>query len=489
MREGLRHGIVAALALAIPALAATGARSASALPAGEPLAVEATPLLPIETESSLSIVGIRGQIGIEAGDGRELRVISRETGEQGKELPIGIWQEGSKLILAPAPGDKGGARMLRVEVPRDFAISLDAVDSDASIASAGGGIELNGTNLRVAVHASAGFVSADLQGGSLTVTDSSDASVSAKGTAIDLGGMSGNVIVRAAGGRVKLRAIHGSTDVETDDCAVVVDDLTGSTRLKAQRGDVTATGINAVAEFALSGAPLHLKEGRGDITVTSDAPVDFLSMAAGMHLDMYGGSLKGKGNQGILEVRTRNTEVNVEGIDMGMRIQGDGLKAKIADVVGELYIETRISEVFVDRVASVTVSVDRGNVTIQRATGEVQATVTGGDVHIIDGTGPVTLELDRGDADVSWASLTGEKDSKLTNTSGNITVRFPVSGMCRIEAKSKYGRIDSDLPAVKVTDDLTEAQGSVNSGNRPIVNIVANGDIHLIDGSKSHDAE
>jgi len=66
---------------------------------------------------------------------------------------------------------------------------------------------------------------------------------------------------------------------------------------------------------------------------------------------------------------------------------------------------------------------------------------------------PVQLEIDGGDADVSWVSLGGAKDSLLVNKSGNVTVRIPAGASCRVEAKSRYGRVDSSLPTVKVLDD------------------------------------
>ena len=487
MGRGLRQGIGIAMMSGAVAFGAAGAAAAQAPPTGEPFAIESTALVPLDAESAVSISGIHGQITIMTRDERELRVVSRGPGPQGAELPVGMWQDGSKLIVAPAPGDKGGASQLRVEVPRGFAIAVDAADSDISIQSAWGGVDLHGTNLRVTVNGNSGSLIADLEGGSLALRDSNEATLRVSGTAVDVSGMSGSVNVRAVGGKIVLGKISGSTDVESDESKLVLDGLSGSIHVKANKGEATIMGIKAGGELAMSGTPLHLKEGKGDITVTSDASVDFETMEASMHLDMYGGALRGKGNKGILEVRTRNTEINVEAIEQGMRIQGDGVKAKIVDVGGELYVETTISEVVVDRAGSVDLRIDRGNATIQRAAGAVQAIVAGGDVHIIDGSGPVTLDLDGGDAEVSWASMSGDKESKLTNKSGNVTVHFPASGVCRVEAKSKYGRIDTDLPTVKVMDDLTEAQGPVNGGYRPLVRVVANGDIHLLGAARVQD--
>jgi hypothetical protein len=452
-------------------------------PSGEPFAVEATALVPLDAESAVAIVGIKGRISVSTLDGRELRVVSRTLTEPATEQPVGIWQDGSRMIVAPEPGGKGAPRILHVEVPKTFAVTVDAADSDVSVQSEGGGVDLHGTNLRATIQTIGGLVGADVAGGSLTVRDSRDATVRVKDTAATLSGMSGNVSVHAAGGTVGLSAIGGATDLESEDTQLELNGLSGAVHLKAQKGDAKVAGVESSAELAMAGTPLHLKDGKGDITVTSDAPVDFQSMAASLHFDMYGGSLRGKGNQGILEVRTRNTEVNVEAISDGMRIQGEGLTARIVDVGGELYVETNNSDIVVDRAGNVILKIDRGNVTVQRAVGAVNATVVGADVHVLDASGTVTLDLDRGEGEVSWASFSGDKDSQLINQSGGLTVRFPASGGCRVEAKSKNGRIDSDLPTVKVMDDLKEAQGPVNNGYRPIVHIVADGDIHLQDAS------
>jgi len=358
-------------------------------------------------------------------------------------------------------------------------------DSDVAIQSEGGVVDLRGTNVRATVQVVGGSVTAELAGGKLTVNKSGDATVRVRGTATSISDVTGDVRVHAAGGRIALTAIEGSIDVESDESQLVLNGLSGALHVNAQKGEATVVGSTGGAELKLSGTPLHLKEGTGDITVTSDAPVDFATMAASMRFDMYGGSLRGKGNAGILEVRARNAEVNVEAILEGMRLQGDGLKAQIVDVGGELYVETTVSDIFVDRVASVILKDDGGNVTIQQAAGPVQATVVGADIHILKGSGPVTLDADRGEAEVAWASMGGGKDSKLTNKGGSITVRIPGSGWCHVEAKSTFGRIDSDIPTVKVTDDLTEARGPVNSGSRPVIHIVANGDIHILGAEKA----
>ena len=479
--------VIATIAVTLGFALSTASEPAK-LPEGQPLAVEATALVPLDTESSLAVVGIQGQVSIESHDQRELRVISRTPGNDGADLPVGIWQVGQKLVIAPAPGEKRQERYLHVEVPANFKVSVDATDSQIVVVATGGNLELRGANLSATIQESHGPIDGDLVGGKLSIADSSDTTLKLQGTTLTVTENKGSVHVRATGGTISLTKVEGPIDVQADEANLLIDSPESSVRVKARKGSAMVAGLQAGAELDMSGTPLVLKEGHGDVTVTSDATVEFHSMAASLHVELNGGSLRGKGNQGTLDVRTRNGEVNVEAIEQALRVQGDGLKATIADVGGELSIDTTISDVTIDRVTSVVAKIDRGSLTLQRAGGAVQANVVGGDVHIIDGNGPVTLDLEGGDADVSWASFSGDKDTHLTNRSGSITVRVPVSGPARLVAKSRYGRIDGSVPGVRVSDDLNEAQGPINGGSRPVVHVDASGDIHLAYGSEAHDA-
>lgn len=470
--------IVAALIGSV-ALDAAVAAAARELPTGEPFAVESAVIVPFEEVTAVSIVGIRGNISISTREKRELQVISRTNGPDGVESPVGIWQDGSRLIVAPAPGDSGGALRLDVEVPKGVAIAVEAADSDLVILSQGGTVDLHGNKMRATVQAVGGSVVADLVAGTLTVVDSKDVTARLRGTSATISAITGNVTVRSVGGTIKVAAVDGSTEVESEHSKLTFEKLSGSLRVTAQKGEAIVAGIKAGAAFALVGTPLRLKEGMGDITVTSDAAVVFQAMEASMRLEMNGGSLHGKGNQGDLDLRGRNTEVNVESITGVLHIQGDGLTATIVDVRGELQVEATVSDVAIDRAGDVVLSVDSGSVTIHQAAGAVKAKVTGADVHILDAMGAVALEMDGGDGEVSWAAISGEKESTLRNAGGKLTVRFPARGGCRVDAKSDYGRIDSELETIVVADDFASARGPVNNGYHPYVHITASDDILL----------
>lgn len=466
-------------------LSAAARGAAAQTPEGEPLAVEAAAILPIDTESAVEVRDIQGQIRISSRPGAEMRILSRLP-DGSQDLPVGIWQVGSKLIVAPPAGQAPGTRALRLEVPPGFGVQVAASDSDVTLDRIGGGITVSGNDSRVSAGACEGTLDAELAGGSLTLQSSGDATVRTRGTDVTSIDGIGDLRLRVSGGSVTVSSPRGATEIDGDEAKVSVDRASGRLHVNLQKGTAEAKEFGSGAEFELVGTPLKLKEGRGDITVSSDSLVEFNTLAGAFHADLYGGSLRGTKNSGILEVRTRNAEINVESIDGGMRVQGDGLKARLVDIGGDLYVEASVSDLVIDKATNVEVHLDRGSATIQRSAGAVNATVVGADVHVLDGIGSIALDLDGGDAEISWSSITGDTDSQIVNRSGSVTVKFPVSGSCRVEARSTHGRVDSDLSTVKVLADTAQAQGPVNGGYRPVIHISAAQDVHLVSGATAH---
>jgi hypothetical protein len=128
-----------------------------------------------------------------------------------------------------------------------------------------------------------------------------------------------------------------------------------------------------------------------------------------------------------------------------------------------------------------TIEADAGSVQASRVFSEVKVTSRGGDVRLTDLNGAVEVKADGTQVEVSWASVPTTKDSSIENEGGGVIVRFPQSGGCRVEAGTKYGRIETEgLPRVVVQDGGAAAQGLVGRMNRPVLKISANGDVRLI---------
>jgi hypothetical protein len=271
-----------------------------------------------------------------------------------------------------------------------------------------------------------------------------------------------------AGSTLVATNLRGGLDLNSQDATFKVQGVAGACRLESRGGSGELAGLAAGGDLRVSGSALRLTDGHGGVTVTSDAAVAFSNMAASLRFEMDGGTLRGRGNQGPVEVRARRTDVNLEAIVGALRVEGEGLKTKLVGISGEL-----------------TLDVTRGNVLLQRASGPVSAVIFAGDAQLFELQGAVRLDIEGGNAELSWAAITGDRDSLLENRGGDITVRFPATASCRVTAKSKSGRITSDIPSIKAPADATEAQGALGQGKGPVIAIEANGNIHLSGGVQS----
>jgi len=388
---------------------------AAQAPAVKPDPVKATGLFPIASQTSLVIRGVPGQIVVTTKPARELHFTSRAKDKSGSERPIAVAFGETTVTMSSPPGDTLPDGILRVEAPASFSVRVEAQGGTVVVDGFAGAVGIVGKGTVVRAQALTGPLDAGLEGGSLSLTN-----------------------------------LGGGLNLNSRDATFRVQGLAGACRLEARGGSGELTGLAAGGDLRLSESALRLTGGKGDLTVTSDAAVEFSNMTASMRFEMDGGSLHGKGNQGSVRVRARRTEVKLEGI------------------TGELDLDTTGS-----------------GVVVSRNTGPVTAVVFGGDAQLLELQGAVRLDIGGGNADVAWAAIAGDKDSLLKSNNGDITVRFPANASCRVTAKSSSGRITSDIPTIKVPADATEAQGALGQGQRPQIEIEAEGNIHLSTGAKS----
>jgi len=411
-----------------------GSGVAAQAPAVKPGADKATGLVPVTTQSALVIRGIPGQIVVTTRATRELRFSSKAKDKSGGERPIAVAFGDTTVTMTSPPGAALPDGILRVEAPASFSVRVEAQGGTAVVDGFAGAVGIVGKGTVVRVQALTGPLDAGVEGGSLSVTN-----------------LGGAVTARlGATSTFSATNLRGGLILDSQDSTFKVQGLGGAFRIEARGGSGELTGHATGGGVRLSDCALRLTGGKGDLTVTSNAAVDFTNMTASMRFEMDGGSLHGKGNQGSVWVRSRRTEVKLEGI------------------TGEVDLDTTGAAV-----------------AVQKVTGHVTAVVYGGDAQLLDIQGAVDLDIGGGNAEVAWTAITGDKDSLLKSNNGNLTVRFPATAACRVAARSSSGRITSDLPALKAPADATELQGALGQGQHPLIEIEADGNVHLTAGAKS----
>ncbi len=117
---------------------------------------------------------------------------------------------------------------------------------------------------------------------------------------------------------------------------------------------------------------------------------------------------------------------------------------------------------------------------MSNASRDVSIQARGGTLQVTELRGSIEIDADVESVEVGWATLFPGKDSSVKNANGRVEMRFPPNAGVQMWAETKFGRIESSLPGLKVDDGATSAKGMVGVGNNKTnVRIEAGGDIVL----------
>ena len=129
----------------------------------------------------------------------------------------------------------------------------------------------------------------------------------------------------------------------------------------------------------------------------------------------------------------------------------------------------------------VDVSTGNGELEIDGATGPVTATTGNGRVYVLTSSGPVTARTGNGEIDVRMRALTGTGDMTFSTGNGAVRVALPGSFAGEIDASTGHGEFNSDF-AIRVMGRLNprHIRGMIGEGGtRRIRMSTGNGRLEL----------
>ncbi|HEX8695202.1 MAG TPA: DUF4097 family beta strand repeat-containing protein [Longimicrobium sp.] len=131
--------------------------------------------------------------------------------------------------------------------------------------------------------------------------------------------------------------------------------------------------------------------------------------------------------------------------------------------------------------ARVDVSSGNGAVMVDAARGPVHASTGNGRVMVSTAQGPVEASSGNGSIDVSMASLRGDDDMEFSSGNGSITLRVPADFSAEIEASTGNGGFESDFP-LRVVGRMSQhrVHGTIGSGGRSVRMSTGNGSIRVL---------
>ncbi len=440
--------------------------------------------VPAEVESRLLLRGHRGEIGVRIGPPGEIRfqsVLARQPSPSG--LPVEAWISGGTIEITPPEGAPPRSGVLEVVVPPRIFVEVEATDATVVVTGLRSGLEARGERLLVTARGIEGAVRLELTAGSAVVEGQrGDVSLSGSGIEARVTKVEGSVRTKVVDSSLEIREVTGALEADLSGTPLVLAGLAGPLRLRATGGTVALRGLKQGGEIVVSGTPIDLEESAGDVDVQTDAALRFRDSDIDLHVDSYGGSVHGTGNDGLLEVKTEGGEVVIDRVKGPTRVQGRRLVIDLQHVDGEIYVDAASSQITIgDAGAEVHVQSENGDVTVLRPATEVVVTSRGGDVRLLETRGPFRVEADGSRVEISLASPFALKDSEVQNHGGEVEVRIPPNLRLRVAAETRYGRIDSILPGFQVGDGVRTAEGKMGSGGGDVatLRIQAGGNILL----------
>jgi hypothetical protein len=460
----LRTGAIAALlALATPV---------PAMPAAAPLATGRSGTVKVASDRALEITGLSGELTVRRGKPREIRFQGRDE--------VALRRDEGRLVLSGTPGVSRPA-MLEVEVGPEMAVAVETSDSTLRLTGLGGPVRVVGSGLTVQARALKGDLTAEIDASKLRVF-SVEGDVRLDGREIDatLAVIKGQLEAEVQGGKLDVRSARGVW-LDAERVTVSLAGVRGPLRGRASDGTIALDRCLEGGELELARAPATISRVEGDLTISTDRDVEFRSCTASLHVDSYGGSVRGTGNDGLLEIRTTGAEVKLSGLSGPVRIQGSDLRVAIENVAGALYLEVTSSTVGIARaVGDVDIDIERGDVDVLNQTGRVSVLSKGGSVRVREARGSVEVGADGDRVEVAWVALAPEIEGYVTNASGGATVRLPERAAFRLEARSGAGRVRSEIGGVEVSADGASAVGPLAAGGQPLIQVEAAGDVEIL---------
>lgn len=453
------------------------------------LATESVGRIELTDEKVLTLVGLRGETILSAGERGEISYTSVKADDRRTELPAAVWVDGTVLTLRAEEGQGSTPRVLEIAVPPGFDVRVDTTDATIIGSGLNANLSINGARVAVDIRGLNGKIVIDAEGTKLRVDSiNGSASIKARDTEVSASAIAGLLTVRAVRGTLTVSGARG-VDGELDSVTAKIDNVADPVQLQGKNGSLVLSQARHGGAITLVGTTLQLERCEGELAVTSDTAVKFKDCKAALRFDLDGAALTGERNAGSVEVRSRSAAVMLSNMTGSTKVEGDALAVTLERLVGELTINASNSQLAVTDVqGAVTVDVDRGELLLQKPLEAVKITSRGGDVKIIEARGPIQLDADSGRVDIAWSGMSFEGTSAIRNASGGVVLRFPRQGASRIEAESKYGQVESRLPNVRVTEDGRQAQGLLAYPGASVISIIAGGDVDLLVGDEAPEA-
>jgi hypothetical protein len=322
---------------------------------------------------------------------------------------------------------------------------------------------------------------ARVEGGTVRMDSvSGDAELGGSELKVHLTQVGGQLDLDLNGSEIELDNVGSHLVADLVDSVLVAETVQGKVQVTADGGSVTLNGARLGAEFRLGNTPLTMSDVQGGVDIETEADVQFRDLKSDLEMVSYGGGLRGRGNAGGVYVNSDAAMVYLEGIQGPVIVEGRELRISLREMGNRVRVATSMSDLHVESSgADVEVENDFGDVLLNDVAGPLKVVSRDGAVRIAELRGAVELDANGPEVHVSWSEIPADEDSSIENEGGDVSVKLPGNGRCRVEANAGFGGVSSDLPDVRVSNDGKSASGELGNASAPLIRIDSGGAVHI----------
>jgi DUF4097 and DUF4098 domain-containing protein YvlB len=405
--------------------------------------------------------------------------MARALDNRRSEHAVALWMVDSVLQLEPVEGMEEQRLLIEIVVPPDLDVEVQADASILTVVSLMSDIKVKGSDLDLRINGISQRCELDLTGGKARIEAADgDIDLTASGVEISMRHIGGSLVIDAVDSTIDMEMIRTNLELDLRQSRVVADQVQGQVRMTAEGGEVKLKSLLRGAELELSECPAVLGDIEGGVRINTDSTVQFEDLKSELSVSGYGAGVRGSGNLGGVTVNSTGATIVLESIGGAVKVEGSDLRVQLKDLKSDAEVRTSMSQIRAENsAAALDIENDYGDILVNKIEGGLKINSSQGDVTATELSGPVELQADGLVVDLSWTALPTEGDSTISNEDGEIRLRLPTNGNARLEAASRYGRVDSMMPGISASDDGKHAAGMIGRGREPVIRVKAGGDI------------
>jgi len=258
-------------------------------------------------------------------------------------------------------------------------------------------------------------------------------------------GVKGDVLVKTAHGDVEVVDVGGAVEVVNDDGSVELHRIQGEALIRTAHGDVRGSDLAGTAEVDCEDGDVELSRVTGAVKVAHAHGEVQVSEAGGdVHVTSSNADVELTGVRGMIDLVNEHGSVRVERAGADVRVTAPHCEITVETVEGSL-----------------TATVQGDPLTAGTVKGGVKIQASAGSVTLTDVQGPIVVAATHTPVEI----VRPGSDVEVNTTNQGIVVASPAGQGFRLDARADQGEVESNLPALHVSDDRpSHFAGSVGDG-------------------------